>query len=164
MIRRRLPTLWHKLIAVLRNEAIVALQTMYYVMIIIAGVYLALAANAPPQNVEPVMGHPQYEAWLGLNILCPAMTLIGRRLGRVAANVAPGSPNPAKGAAWLQLFGDIGVWGAVTIYVLCVIETTDWGAGLYGAFFAFMGVPGGALFTLLSTWRLMQISHGERAS
>lgn len=143
-------------------ESISTFQTMYYSLIIFAGLYLALAANAPPQNVEPVMGHWQYHAWLGLNILCPTMTLIGRWLTHRAAAIPAGEANPARGAAWMQLVGDGGVWGAIIIYVACLAETTWWGQGLYGAFFVLMGVPGGFMFTLRSARRLWQIRARER--
>lgn len=143
------------------KENIVLFQATYYVLIMIAGLYLLLGANSPPQNVEPVMGHVQYLMWLGLNVICPAMTLVGRRLTKRAANMPAGQPNPAKGAAWLQLVGDAGVWGAVMIYVVCLLATTSWGQGLYGAFFVLMGIPGGAMFTLRSLRRVSEIRRRE---
>jgi hypothetical protein len=149
-------------LTVLDAESIVAFQAMYYTIIAGAGLYLWLAADAPPQNVEPVMGHVQYQLWLGLNIICPIGTLVGRWLTSRSAKIDAGEPNPALGAAWLQFVCDAGVWGAIAIYVACIFETTEWGAGLYGAFFVLMGIPGGFMFTLRSGRRLLQIKKRER--
>lgn len=149
-------------LTILDAESIVTFQAMYYTIIASAGLYLWLAADAPPQNVEPVMGHVQYEMWLAMNVICPVMTLVGRRLTSRAAGIDAGEPNPAKGAAWMQFVGDAGVFGCIVIYVTCVAATTEWGAGLYGAFFVLMGIPGGFMFTLRSLRRLFQIKRRER--
>jgi hypothetical protein len=53
------------------------------------------------------------------------------------------------------------VWGAIITYIACVINTSLWGQGLYGAFFVLMGVPGGFMFTLRSVRRLLQIRRNE---
>jgi hypothetical protein len=157
-LRRRL----RAFLTAIDAESIASFQAMYYTLIITAGLYLVFAATAPPQNVEPVMGHPQYQWWLGLNIVCPAMSLIGRRLTTRAGKAAPGEPNPGLGAAWMQLTGDAGVWFAIILYVWCVAATSWWGQGLYGAFFVLMGIPGGGMFTLRSFRRLLQIKRREK--
>lgn len=147
----------------LDNESIATFQATYYALITVAGLYLITVADGPPQNVEPVMGWPWYQCWLGMNIACPAMSLIGRRLTARAALAKPGQPTLALPAAWMQLTGDAGVWFCILIYVACILVTTEWGTGVYGFFFVLMGIPGGAMFTLRSLRRLLQIKHRERA-
>jgi hypothetical protein len=145
----------------LDQERISTYQTMYYLLIITAGLYLALVASAPPQLIEVTLGPINYLGFLALNIVCPLMTLIGRRIVTLAARRPLGGSNGAFGGAWLQLAGDSGVWGAIIVYIACVINTSVWGQGLYGAFFVLMGVPGGFMFTLRSVRRLMQIRAAE---
>lgn len=143
-------------------ESIRTFQTMYYVLIIAAGLYLLLAASGPPQTIEETLGNPEYKIWLTANIVCPLMTLVGRRVYRLAAAVPPGEPNSARGGAWLQIAGDGGVWAAICIYVLCVFNTSEWGQGLYAVFFVIMGIPGGAMFTLRSVRRVREIKKHDR--
>lgn len=137
-------------------------QTMYYVLITVAGVNLMFVADEPPQMLQDSLGPQYYAAWLVLNLVCPPMALFGRWITSRAAKKPPGQPNSAYGAAVLQLAGDGGVWGAIIVYVACVINTTWWGQGLYGAFFVLMGVPGGFMFALRSARRLLQIKRRER--
>lgn len=147
----------------LDDERIDTFQVMYYVLIVVAGSYLMFVARTAPVGIEdqdllmPILGHPFYEGWCALNIICPMMTLIGRHIGVKAAGLAEGQANSGVGAAWLRLAGDTGVWGAILIYIVCVFNTAWWGQGLYGAFFVMMGVPGGFMFSLRSMRRLMQM-------
>lgn len=142
-------------------ESIRTFQTMYYWFILAAGCYLLFAASAPPQLIEDTLISPAYEFWLLANIFCPIMTFAGRRMYRRAATVAEGEPNAARAGALFQIAGDGGVWAAICIYILCVINTAWWGQGLYAAFFVLMGIPGGAMFTWRSVRRFRQIKRRE---
>lgn len=157
-IRRTVKTRWRRFAAALDSESVTTFQTMYYVLIVTAGLYLWLVARIPTQALEETLGSIAYSAWLALNIICPAMSLYGRRLFTVASRIKPGEPNPGLLGAWLQAIGDSGVWGAISIYVACIINTSYWGQSLYASFFVLMGVPGGFMFTLRSWRRICQIN------
>lgn len=103
-----------------------------------------------------------YHLWLGLNFVCPILTLSGRRLTRLAALQPPGKANPALGAAWMQLAGDMGVWSCVNLWMISLFQTDWWKANLFVVFFMVMGVLGGAMFTARSLSRIIEIWHRDR--
>jgi hypothetical protein len=143
-------------------ESIRGFQTMYYWFIVVAGLY-QLVSDGPPEPVAASLGPPYYEGWVLLNIVCPIMTLIGRRIfGKVGRDTLPGAPNGSRGAALLQLAGDGGVWGLILIYTACLINTTYFGQPLYVTIYFLMGVPGGFMFTLRSVRRVLQIKRREQ--
>lgn len=147
--------------AAIDSESMVPFQTMYYYIFIVAGVYLIFLATEQVQAVEPVMGDHQYIIWCWLNIVCPTLSLVGRWVYKRAAGKAPGENNASVAASVLQLTGDFGIWWTVNIYLICFIQTTEFGSAVYGVFFCFMGFPGGFMFTLRSLRRLEQIRHKE---
>lgn len=157
-LRRR----WLSFLVTLDAESIRNFQAMYYVFIMVGGLYLLCFAQLPPQPIEDTLGRPIYVGWLLLNIICPIMMFIGRRLTARASVAEPGAGNPGVGGAWLQLAGDGGIWGAICIYIMCVFSASWWGQGLYAVFFVGMGVPGGAMFTYRSYRRLRQIGRRAR--
>lgn len=143
-------------------ESIRQFQTMYYWLIVFAGIYQIISLG-PPEAVASSLGHPYYEFWVLLNILCPPMTLIGRRIFiRVGRDTLPGEPNSSRGAALLMLAGDGGVWGLILIYTACLVNTAYWGQPLYTTIYFLMGIPGGFMFTLRSSRRLVQIKRREQ--
>lgn len=147
----------------LDHESVRGFQVMYYWFIIGAGLYLALFAEGAPEPIAVSLGHPFYEGWVALNIICPAMTLIGRRMFRkVGKNTIPGAPNNSRAAASLMFGGDGGVWGLILVYTACLFNATHWGQPLYVTIYFLMGVPGGFMFTLRSWRRLRQIKSRER--
>lgn len=141
------------------KERVSDYQKFYYPMIFIGGVYLAFAADDPTQALADTLGPVAFDGWLGLHLVCPWMTLLGRRIYAQAGRAAPGEPNGAYGAAWMQLSGDGGIWGAILVYVGCIFNTFYWGQALYPSFYLLMGVPGGFLFTYRSLRRLRQINR-----
>jgi hypothetical protein len=175
---RQVRKLLKKFLSGIDDEKIDGFQVMYYCLLMLAGTYLAFGTtNQPPgvvitnpsscaiangDQVESIIGHPYYEMWLGLNIVCPILTLVGRHIGHKVAKKQEGEANAGVGAAWLRLCGDLGVWGAILIYVMCVVNTVWWGEGIYGAFFVLMGIPGGFMFSLRSVRRLQQHRTLER--
>lgn len=146
-----------RFLASLDDEKIGGFQIMYYWLILSAGMYLLVVASGPPQLIDDTLDSPYYEGWLLLNIFGPIATLVGKRMTTTASGKEPHEKNSAVPGAWLQLTGDLMVWGAICIYILCVFNTQEWGRGIYGAFFVLMGVPGGFMFTLRSWRRIRQI-------
>lgn len=146
----------------LDEESIRGFQTMYYWFIVCAGLY-QVVSNGPPEAVAVSLGHPYYEGWVWLNVACPPMTLIGRRIfSKVGKDSEPGDPNGSHGAALLMLAGDGGVFGLIVIYTACLVNTVYWGQPLYTTIYFLMGIPGGFMFTLRSVRRLMQIRRRAR--
>lgn len=143
-------------------EKISTFQTMYYLLFTITAILLIFFPDLHIQYVSSELGPLYYVAWLLINLICPSLTLIGRRLTTLAAGVAPGRPNSAYGAAWLQLCGDSGVWGNILIYVAALIDTGWWSQEIYTFSFLLMGVAGGAMFTARSVRRIVQIKRKER--
>lgn len=146
----------------LDEERISSFQTFYYWMIVLAGLYIWLVAEEPTRALLDTLGPGVYEGWVVLNLVCPLMTLIGRKLYNKSADIGEGKPNPAYGAALLQLWGDAGVWSAILIYAGCFFTTFYWGEPLYATFFFLMGIPGGFRFTWRSWRRIRQIHRTER--
>ncbi len=143
-------------------ESVQTFQTMYYVVFTVAGSLLVFIPDFHVQYVSDTLGPPYYNAWVLVNLICPSLTLIGRRFITIAARKPPGTPNYAYGAAWLQLCGDGGVWGNVLIYVASMIITGWWTKELYVFAFLLMGVAGGGMFTVRSARRIMQIKILDR--
>lgn len=159
---RVLKARWYSFLRSLDREQVGSFKITYYLFIIAGGLYLLFAADGVPDPIAASMGHPYYEVWLLFNIGCPTVTLLGRWVMSVAAEKGQGEANSAIGGAWMRLFGDMGVWGAIIIYTVCVITSGWWGQPLYAVFYVMMGVPGGFMFTLRSWRRLRQIGHRER--
>jgi hypothetical protein len=149
-------------IILLDTEQVRAFQAMYYVIFMDTAGALIFIPGLSSQSASNVLGHSYYVGWLWMNFLCPTLTLIGRRLTTVAAGVEPGQPNPAYGAAWLQLTGDSGVWMGVIVYAVCVFHDGWWKEHLYVVAFMSMGILGGGMFTLRSLRRLAQINRRDR--
>lgn len=161
-LRHELRVRKRRFLADLDAERISSFQSFYYPMIMVAGLYCGFGADAPTAALADTLGRPVYLGWLCLNIACPMSTLLGRRLYAKAATAQPGQPNPAAGAAAMQLVGDGGVWGAILIYFGCFVNTFYWGQGIYPTFFFLMGIPGGFMFTLRSWRRWRQIRSIEK--
>lgn len=143
-------------------ESIATFQIMYYTLFTVAGALLIFFPDFNVQYVDQTLGRRHYDAWLAVNLICPSLTLIGRRFTTLAARTAPGKPNSAYGAAWLQLAGDSGVWGNVLVYFVSMILTGLWMKELYTFAFILMGVAGGGMFTARSVRRLIQIEKADR--
>jgi hypothetical protein len=146
---------YHKALEEIDNESIRGYQRFYYPTVMLAGLYLWLAADEPTQALADTLGSVAYTGWLLLHFICPPAALIGRRVyGR-------GEDSGIRGTLYLgarlQLIGDAGVWAAICIYVACLINTAYWGQAIYPSFYLLMGVPGGFRFTLRSWRRLRQL-------
>jgi len=142
----------------LDSEKVTSFQTTYYILLAAGSTYLWLGARRGTETIEQTLTPVAYNGWLILNIAAPICTLWGRRLVTISARIKPNEPNPALLGAWLQAAGDGGVWGAICIYIGCVINTTWWGQPLYASFFVLMGVPAGFMFTVRSWRRICQIN------
>jgi hypothetical protein len=143
-------------------ESVTTFQSMYYVLFTAVSTALIFVPDANVQFVGQTLSHHFYGAWLALSLVCPSLTLIGRWLTTIAAKREPGAPNPAYGAAWLQLCGDLGVWGNVLIYCASMILVGSWLKELYAFAFILMGVLGGGMFTARSIRRLIQIRRYDQ--
>lgn len=139
----------------LDDESIRGYQKFYYPTVMVAGLYLWLAADAPTQALADTLGEVAFSSWLLLHFICPPATLIGRRV--YARGESEFRRDLKRLGARLQLLGDSGVWAAICIYVACLINTTYWGDAIYPSFYLLMGVPGGFRFTLRSWRRLRQV-------
>lgn len=143
-------------------ESILGFQKMNYVIITFAGSYLLIFAHEVSGPIQDSLGVIAYTLWLGLNIVCPVMSLVGRKLYAVGGNKSEGESNPAFVGAHLQLWGDFGVWMAITIYIMCAFNDFISGSALYAFFYVLMGFPGGFMLTARSVRRLLQIRRRER--
>lgn len=146
----------------LDTESVTTFQSMYYCVFMVAAVLMVAMPDMHAFYVSESLGRYYYDMWLIATLVCPVLTLIGRRLTTRAAHTSPCGPNFAYGAAWLQLSGDLGVWGTVLVYVSAMLATDWWSRELYTFGFMLMGVLGGAMFTLRSARRIAQIEHRAR--
>lgn len=146
----------------LDTESVTTFQTMYYVVFAVVSLLMVAMPDMRAYYVSESLGRYYYDMWLIAALVCPLMTLIGRRLTTLSSRIRPGGSNPALGAAWLQLAGDTGVWGTVLVYVTSMLATDWWTRELYPAGFLLMGVLGGGMFTLRSTRRIAQIERRNR--
>jgi hypothetical protein len=140
----------------LNTESVGTFQTLYYLIFSSLGVAL-LVPGIPIQHAERIMEPALYWFWVGLNLACPILSLVGRRMMSHAAHAIPGTPNLSITAAWLQLGGDWGVWISVQLWTISMFFTTWWTHNLYVLCFMIMGLGGGAMFTLRSLLRLLAI-------
>lgn len=131
-------------------------------MIVLDGLYTWLAADEFTLAITHTLGPLPAGGWLALTLLCPVLSLTGRVLTGRAAKAEPDQPNPGVAGAWLQLTGDGGVWFTILTYFVCWVNVFRWGDPLYTTFYFLMGIPGGALFTLRSSRRLIQIRRRRR--
>jgi hypothetical protein len=147
----------------LDTESVTTFQTMYYVVFTIAAVFMVAMPDMHAYYVSGSLGRYYYDMWLMATLVCPSLTMLGRRLMKRAAHTPPNKPNFAYGAAYLQLSGDIGVWGTILVYVTSMMITDWWSKELYTFGFMIMGVAGGAMFTMRSMRRIIQINQRARS-
>lgn len=147
----------------LDTESVTTFQTMYYVVFTVAAVFMVAMPDIHAYYVSGSLGRYYYDMWLMATLVCPSLTMIGRRLTTRAAHTPPNRPNFAYGAAYLQLSGDLGVWGTILVYVTSMMITDWWSKELYTFGFMIMGVAGGAMFTMRSMRRIIQINQRTRS-
>jgi hypothetical protein len=140
----------------LDTESVATFQTMYYIVFALLGVTL-LIPGVPVQHAHKIMHSLIYTMWIGLQMVCPVITLVGRRVSTKAAAAPAGAPNLSVLGAWLQFGGDWGVWVGVQLWTVSMFFTPWWTHNLFVLYFMFMGVGGGAMFTLRSLRRLLAI-------
>lgn len=164
MIQRALIKLYHKTVRLLDREQVQAFQGMYYVIFVLGALVLMFVPGADIGPVDDMLGPTSYQAWLIMNLICPPLTLIGRRLTTLAVRKAPNEPNSAWGAAWLQFTGDLGVWLGVNIFVYEMFRFSAawWLYNVYFTIFMLMGILGGSMFTFRSSRRLIEIKRAVR--
>jgi hypothetical protein len=159
---------WRRFELRVDEERAETLQRVYYPMLVVAGLYCWLGSDEMTKPLTKMIGEGPLTAFtlggfIGLHLVCPVLTLIGRRLTARTATIPAGEPNPGVGAALLQLSGDGGILGAILIYFGCIVGSFEWGQPMYTTFYFLMGVPGGFLFTLRSWRRWKQIQRrGKR--
>jgi hypothetical protein len=172
-VTHRAAGVYHSLVGLLDREEVRAFQGMYYLSFMAGAILLVLLPHADAGIVDDMLGQDSYHVWLAINIICPLLTLIGRRLTTLAARKAPGESNSAWGAAWMQLAGDFGVWSGVNVFVYEQFryDVWWWREDIYIGLFLLMGVLGGAMFTFRSVRRLVSVKrkvlderHHERDS
>jgi hypothetical protein len=151
-----------KFFEVLDAERVSTFQTMYYFLFITAALVLIFVPQAHVAGLSATLSKFHYSAWLAVNLICPVLTLIGRRLTLRASHVDPDEPNPAYGAAILQLVGDFGVWSCINIYIASFILAGTWVQEFTCFIFLVMGVLGGGMFTVRSVRRLVGIERRNR--
>lgn len=154
-----------RVVTILDREEVRAFQGMYYVIFSLGAVMLLFVpgVDAAAGQVYLMLGPASYKGWAAINLVCPPITLIGRRMTSQAALKSAGESNSAWGAAWLQLTGDFGVWCGLTIFVyeLFRYDPRWWAQNLFIFLFLIMGVLGGAMFTFRSTRRLIGTKRRE---
>jgi hypothetical protein len=146
----------------LDTESVTTFQSMYYMVFTVAAAAMVAMPDMHAYYVSVALGRYYYDMWLIATLVCPSLTLFGRWLTTRAAHTPPGKPNGAVGAAWLQLSGDLGVWGTVLVYVASMMATAWWTKELYTFGFMVMGIAGGGMFTLRSARRIHQINQRSR--
>lgn len=129
------------------TETVSLFQTLFYTLLISAGVYGLLIAGEVPQIVEETMSPTYYTLWLILNVLGPLACLIGKRL----------KGEYAYAGYILQLAGDVGAAAAIGTYVAATLATSWWGKGIYALFIVLMGLLGTILFIARDIRRLRRI-------
>lgn len=151
-----------KLLSSLDAEKVTTFQTMYYWLFITSALVLIFIPQVHVASISSSLTKDTYTAWLGVNLICPILTLTGRNLTGRASHVEPGKPNPAYGAAVLQLVGDGGVWACINIYIASIIKAGTWLQEFMCFIFLVMGVLGGGMFTVRSVRRLVGIERRNR--
>lgn len=147
-----------KYLQAIDREHIGFFQTwVYYPCVLSAGLYLLVGADDPTEALEDTLGTRAYMSWLALNIACPVFALWGRRVWEYSHHHH--LPSRCRLAAGLMLIGDGGIFGAILVYVGCLINTVYWGQALYPTFFFLMSIPTGFNFTFRSWRRLRQLDR-----
>lgn len=152
----------HKFFETLDAEKVSTFQTMYYWLFVSGALILIFIPQSHVSSMSQTLSKFHYSAWLAVNLVCPVLTLVGRRLTLRSSHVDPGEPNPAYGAAILQLVGDFGVWACVNIYIVSFIQAGTWLQEFTCFVFLVMGVLGGGMFTIRSFRRLVGIERRNR--
>lgn len=152
---------FHSILVLLDREEVRAFQGMYYIAFTAGAAILLVVPGADTGPVDDMLGPHPYLAWVLMNLVCPPLTLLGRRLTTISAQKPAGEPNSAWGAAWLQLVGDFGVWSGVNIFVYEMFryDAMWWLKDVYVGLFLLMGVLGGSMFTFRSVRRLVAIKR-----
>jgi hypothetical protein len=120
--RRLLNQFW----AVLESESVNSFQAMYYAIFCMAGLYGVFIANgSPPLTLVGVMSHISIQLWYWLNIIGPAMGLLGMAVKRTQFSY-PG--------VWAMAGGNIMFGMSLLAYMIATFQVESWGRGMYGAF------------------------------
>lgn len=159
--------MWRRFELQVDEERAEDLQRVYYPMLMVAGLYCWLGSDEMTKPLTAMIGQGPVSstaigAFIGLHLVCPVLTLAGRRLTKKTSKIPHGEPNPGVGAAMAQLSGDGGILGAILIYFACIVGSFEWGQPMYTTFYFLMGIPGGFLFTLRSWRRWRQIKKRGR--
>lgn len=156
-----------RIIEMLDREQVLAFQGMYYALFSVGGALMLFVPgiDAAAGQVYLMLGPASYGAWTLMVMLCPPITMLGRRLTARSTGLKPGDPNSAWGAAWLQFTGDFGVWSAINIFCweLWRFDHQWWSENLFLFLFLLMGVLGGFMFTFRSVRRLVGVKRKVRS-
>lgn len=146
----------------LDSEKVATFQTMYYRLFTVGAIMLMVFPGIHVESMRRSLNSTNYAVWLIVTFICPILTLVGRKLTHVASFREPDQPNPAYGAAILQLVGDLGVWACVNIYIVSFVQSGTWVQEFLSFIFLVMGVLGGGMFTVRSLRRLTAIERRNR--
>ncbi len=140
----------------LDHEKVELQQTIFYVFMIIDGLYNTFAVSVPVQIIEESLGTVPwaYSAFLAMCILGPALSLLGKRM----------KGDNAYTGAWCQLVGDIGVFGTTTTYVAATIYTQYWGKGNFAGLFVAASALGSLFFIIRGIRRIAKKDRWEPVS
>lgn len=142
----------------LRDEDVKQYQVMYYVIFSLIAA-IVLAPGAPSQDAETMVKPWLYNVWIGLTLVCPMMTLVGRHLMTIAQKIPEGQPNPAYPGAMLRFLGNLGVLVSVCLFTWGVFKTAWWSHWLIVVGVMVMCMLGGLMFTIRSFHRVYEVKR-----
>jgi hypothetical protein len=121
--RRSLRFFWQAL----DSRDVIYFQILYYVVFCIAGIYgVFIAKGAAPLTLEGFFSHVSVGLWYWLNIIGPAMGLLGTALER--------SRLEDSSALGFEISGNVMFGLSLMAYMVATFQVESWGRGMYGAF------------------------------
>lgn len=155
LIRQLLLPVSARFWTLLDSESMRLYQALKYTAIFVMGVYMSV--YTAPTSTHAAFGDIGTPVWIGMTLLCPALTLLGVHWARLGERRNVAWANRYTGY-WIQFSGDIGVAGLLFAYVVAVVQES-WSKGVFAAGLVFAIGIGSAL---LATRDIRKVIQAER--
>jgi len=125
-------------------KSVVPSLILFYVLCIIDGWYNAFAVIAPTQVLQEPLTPGQYQLFVYVTLVAPALTLVGMCLRGTWTYTG----------AVMQLAGNIGVAGVLWTFIVAIANTQYWGQGNFAGTWVLASAIGSIVFVIRDVRRL----------
>ena len=133
------------------KDSIIPSLILFYILCFIDGWYNAFVVEVPTQVLENSLEPGQYRVFVWITMVAPLITLLGMTF--------------RGGWGWtgavMRLWGDIGVAGVLTTFIVAVGYTQYWGQGNFALTWVVASCVGSYVFIIRDIRRLLDSDRWE---